>query len=489
MVDFTRDFTMTIDGAGVPGDATIDVLNPATEGLVAKAPDCTRTQLDDAVAAARAAFPKWRATPLAERRAAVAKIGEVIGANMDAMSRLFTLEQGRPLAMTGPEVGGAAFWAQTVAQQELPVTVNEETPERRSETRHVPLGVVGAIVPWNFPLMIGIWKICGALLTGNALVIKPSPFTPLTMLKLGEAMREHLPPGVFNVVSGGDDLGPWMTAHPDIDKISFTGSTATGKRVMESAASTLKRVTLELGGNDAAIVLPDVDVETVAEPLFWAAFANSGQVCTAAKRIYVHADIYDELARALVAVAQRVPMGDGMAEGNMLGPIQNRQQFDRVKTLIADARANGERFLTGGEPAEGDGYFIPVTIVDNPPEDSRTVQEEAFGPFVPLLKYADLDEAIARANASDYGLAGSVWSNDMEAAVTVAERLETGTVWINETLYVMPWTPFAGHKQSGIGVEHGIDGLLEFTAPQTITARKPIIAENAEAAPAAETAE
>ncbi|QIG81055.1 aldehyde dehydrogenase family protein [Stakelama tenebrarum] len=487
MVDFTRDFTMTIDGEAVVGDATIDVINPATEEPVARAPDCSRDQLDAAVAAARAAFTGWRATPIEQRRAAVAKIGEVIGAHMQEFSRLFTLEQGRPLAMVGPEVGGAAFWAQQVSQQELPVTVNEETPNRRSETRHVPIGVVGAIVPWNFPLMIGIWKIAGALLTGNALVIKPSPYTPLTMLKLGEAMREHLPPGVFNVVSGGDAVGPWITAHPGIDKISFTGSTATGKRVMENASASLKRITLELGGNDAAIVLPDVDVAAIAEPLFWAAFGNSGQVCTAAKRIYVHEDIYGEVATALTALARNIPMGDGLAEGNLLGPVQNRAQFERVKALIAQAKANGETFLTGGEPSEGKGYFIPATIVDNPPEDSATVQEEAFGPLVPLLKYSDVDDAIARANASDYGLAGSVWSNDMEAALAVAERLETGTVWINETLYVMPWTPFAGHKQSGIGVEHGIEGLLEFTVPQTITARKPLVAAPRE--PATEGAE
>lgn len=476
MTDFTRDFTMTVDGAGVAGEATIEVLNPATEALVARAPDCTRAQLDTAVAAARAAFPGWRATSLDERREKVTKIAEVIGANLEEFARLFTAEQGRPKPKAIEELGAAAFWAQTVSQQEIPVTVNEDSAERRSETRHVPVGVVGGIVPWNFPMMLGVWKIAGALVTGNTVIIKPSPFTPLTMLKLGELMRPHLPPGVFSVVSGGDQLGPWMTAHPGIDKISFTGSSATGRRVMANAAENLKRITLELGGNDAAIVLPDVDVAAIAEQLFWSAFGNTGQICIATKRLYVHADIYDSVARELVAIARRVKVGDGLEPGIDLGPVQNRLQFERVEALIADARERGLAFLSGGDVPKGKGYFVPVTIIDNPPEDSRVVQEEAFGPVLPLIRFDDIDEVIARANASDLGLAGSVWSKDLDKAAEIAARLETGTVWINEALYVMPWTPFGGHKQSGIGVENGTAGLLEYTNPQTISVRKAPVA-------------
>ena len=472
MTAFDQDFTMTIAGQGVAGAATLAVLNPATEETVAKAPNCTREQLDDAVAAARAAFPGWRAAPLEVRRAGVAKFAEVIGGNLADFARLFTREQGRPVDKAQQELMGAAFWCQTISQQEIPVTINEDTPERRSETRHVPVGVVGGIVPWNFPMLLGVWKIACALLTGNTVVIKPSPFTPLTMLKLGELMREHLPPGVFNVVSGGDQLGPWMTAHSGIDKISFTGSTATGRRVMESAAANLKRVTLELGGNDAAIVLPDVDVKAVAEQLFWGAFGNSGQICIAIKRLYVHADIYDAVARELAAIAARVKVGDGLEQGSELGPIQNRAQFERVKALIDDAKAKGQVFLSGGEVPEGKGYFVPVTIVDNPPEDSRVVVEEAFGPVLPLLKFDDVEDVIARANASDYGLGGSVWSADADKAAEIAARLDTGTVWVNEAQYIMPWIPFGGHKQSGIGVEGGADGLLEYTNAQTITIRK-----------------
>ncbi|MDG5498019.1 aldehyde dehydrogenase family protein [Niveispirillum sp. BGYR6] len=463
---------MTINGRAAETLATIDVINPATGDLVGCAPDCTIEQLDAAVAAARRAFPGWRATPIAERRAAVARVGEVLSTHADAFARLFTSEQGRPLAKVYEEILGAAFWCQTIANQDIPVEVNEDTPERRSETRYVPIGVVGGIVPWNFPILLGIWKIAPALLTGNTVVIKPSPFTPLCMLKLAELVRDHLPPGVFNVVSGGDALGPWMTAHPGIDKISFTGSTATGRRVMESAAANLKRLTLELGGNDAAIVLPDVDVATVAPQLFWSAFGNSGQICVATKRLYIHADIYDQMAAALVDCANSHKVGNGFDLEVALGPIQNRVQFNRVRDLIADARQSGLRFLTGGEVPDGPGNFVPVTLVDNPPEDSRVVQEEAFGPVLPLLKFTDIDDVVARANASEYGLGGAVWSADEAKAAEIAARLDTGTVWINQPPYIMPWTPFGGHKQSGVGVENGLSGILEYTVPQTISIKR-----------------
>jgi acyl-CoA reductase-like NAD-dependent aldehyde dehydrogenase len=480
MLVFDRDFTMTIDGRAAIAAKWLEIVNPATEEIIGRAPDISRDQLDEAIDAAREAFPLWRDTPLDQRRAAVAKFAEVLVANADELARLFTKEQGRPVEKAKEEILGAAWWCQTVSQQDIPITVNEDTADRRSETRRIPLGVVGGIVPWNFPILLGVWKIAPALLTGNTLVIKPSPYTPLTMLKLAELMRDHLPQGVFTVVCGGDEVGPWLTSHPGIDKISFTGSTATGRRVMASASASLKRLTLELGGNDAAIVLPDVDVEAIAEQLFWAAFSNSGQICVATKRMYIHRDIYDAVAAALVAFAAKVRVGDGADQGTDLGPIQNRVQFDRVKGIIADAKAQGLNMLVGGDVPDGKGYFVPVTIIDNPPEDSRVVVEEAFGPVLPLLKFDDLDDVILKANASEYGLAGSIWCGDLDKAVSIAERLETGTVWINEAHYLMPWTPFGGHKQSGIGIENGADGLLEYTNPQTITVRK---ASHATAAP------
>lgn len=467
-----RDFTMTIDGKAATSPSTIDVINPATEQLIAKAPDISEQQFEEVVASARRAFPGWRATPLEARRAAVAKFAEVIAANADELTRLFIQEQGRPLAKATEEIMGGAFWCQTVSQQQIPVIVNEDTPTSRSETRHVPIGVIAGIVPWNFPFLLGIWKIAPALLTGNTVIIKPSPFTPLTLLKLGELMRDHLPAGVFNVISGGDHVGPWLTAHPGIDKVSFTGSTVTGRKVMAGAAANLKRITLELGGNDAAIVLPDVDVKQVAEQLFWGAFANTGQVCCAIKRLYVHSEIYDAVARELVEYSRTVKIGNGVQQDIDLGPIQNRTQFERVKDLIADAKSTGLNFLVGGDVPEGNGYFVPVTIIDNPPEDSRVVVEEAFGPVLPLLKFDDVDEVVQRANASEYGLAGSIWSSDTVKAADIAAQLDTGTIWINQAQYIVPWIPFGGHKQSGIGVELGAIGLLEYTNAQTISIRK-----------------
>ena len=469
---FDDDYAMTIDGKAVAGAGAFDVLNPATEAVIGQAPDCSEAQLDEAVAAARRAFPKWAATPVEARRAAILALAGKIAENADGLGRLLTREQGKPHADAQADVLGGAYWLQGAASLDIPVIVNEDSAERRSETRRVPLGVVGAIAPWNFPVILAMFKLGPALLAGNAVVLKPSPFTPLTTLKIGELARDIFPPGVLNVVSGGDSLGPWMTAHRDIDKISFTGSTATGKRVMASAAANLKRLTLELGGNDAAIVLGDIDVAATAEKLFWAAFGNNGQICIATKRMYVHKDVYEPLKAALVAYAATVKMGDGSEQGVRLGPIQNHQQYARVIDLIADAKARGYVFLTGGDVPQTPGYFVPVTILDNPPESSRIVQEEQFGPVLPLLKFDDIDEAVDRANASDYGLGGSVWSADADKALAVALRLQSGTVWVNETQHLTPLASFGGHKQSGVGVENGLEGLAEYTNPQTVVVRK-----------------
>lgn len=470
-------YSMTINGQAESGMATIAVINPATGGKIGEAPDCTAQQLDRAVASARQAFPLWRAAPPDERGAAMKAAAAILVENAEPLLRLLTSEQGKPHHEARREILGAAHWLNAFADLAIPVEINEATAERRSETRHVPIGVVAGISPWNFPVLLSFWKIAPCLKAGNTMILKPSPFTPLTMLRIGELLRDAFPAGVLNIITGGDALGPMLTVHPGINKVSFTGSTTTGKRVMESAAKDLKRVTLELGGNDAAIVLPDVDVDAVAKALFWAAFRNSGQICVASKRLYVHADIYDRFAQAFADYAGTIRMGNGAEQGTELGPVQNSLQFERVLTIIEDSKAQGHRFLTGGDARPvGPGYFIPVTIVDNPPEDSRVVQEEPFGPIVPLLKYDSVDEVIHRANASPYGLAGSVWSADTSAALAVAGRLETGTVWINEVQYLSPFQAFAGHKQSGLGVENGLGGLLEYTVPQTITVRAPVTA-------------
>jgi len=469
-------YTMTIGGQAVSGATSFDVLNPATGQVIGSAPDCTPEQLDAAVAAARKAFPSWSATPIEKRREALLGIAGVLGGNVEELKRLLTSEQGKPHEGAMGDILGGAYWCQATSTLEIPEKVVEDSAERHGITRHVPIGVVGAIAPWNFPIILAMFKVAPALLAGNTVVLKPSPFTPLTTLRMGALLRGVLPDGVLNIVTGGDSLGPWMTSHPGIDKISFTGSSATGRKVMASASETLKRVTLELGGNDAAIVLPDVDVAEVAEKLFWAAFGNSGQICIATKRMYVHKDIYEPLKTAIVDYAKTVKMGDGAEQGTQLGPINNKLQYERVLDLIADSKAKGYKFLMGGDVSPAPGYFVPITIIDNPPEDSRIVQEEQFGPVLPLLSFDTLEEAIDRANASPYGLGASIWTADEAKALDISSRIAAGTVWINETQHLSPLGAFGGHKQSGLGSEGALEGLLEYTNTQTVYIKKPAVA-------------
>ncbi|HEY0649490.1 aldehyde dehydrogenase family protein [Phenylobacterium sp.] len=467
VVDLEAGYVMTIAGRPVTTAATLPVVNPATGQPFAHVPNAGPAELDAAVAAAREAFPGWRATPIAERRRRLKAAADILEAHAESLARLFTREQGRPIDGAKGEILQAVYWMRAGADLDLPVEVTEDTPQRRIEVRHEPLGVVCGIVPWNFPITLAVWKITPALLAGNTLVLKPSPFTPLCTLKLGELLVDVFPPGVLNVICGDDALGPLMTTHPGFAKISFTGSTATGRKVMEAASRDLKRLTLELGGNDAAIVMPDVDVDAIAQQLFFGAFFNTAQICVATKRLYVHEDIYDAVRDRLHALAKAVTVGDGAQQGAVLGPIQNAPQHRRVLELIDDARANGLTLLEGGPVPEG-GYFVPITLVDNPPDNARVVTEEAFGPVLPLLKFRDIDDVVARANDTEYGLAGAVWSKDVDTALDVAGRLETGTVWINQNLQATPFTPLAGHKQSGFGVENGLPGLLEFTQPKAI---------------------
>ncbi|QZD87449.1 aldehyde dehydrogenase family protein [Qipengyuania psychrotolerans] len=469
----TKAYANLIDGEMVTTSDTIEVLNPANEQVIGAVPSCGKEELDRAVAAARRAFKTWKKTSAEERQKVVQGIAAAIKDNADELFRLLTSEQGKPHAQAQQEIYGAAGLAAAQSTLTLDDVINQDDEQRLSRTRRVPVGVVGGIVPWNFPIMMAIQKIVPALVAGCTIVLKPSPFTPLTTLRIAELIKDVVPAGTVNIITGPDELGPLITEHPDIDKITFTGSTATGKKIMEDASRDLKRITLELGGNDASIVLPDADVEKVAEQLFWSSFSNAGQVCIAAKRIYIHEDIYDDLSKAIADYAKTVVVGDGSQQGTGVGPIQNKKQFERVCELIQDAKDNGYKFLTGGDnDPSGTGYYVPITILDNPPEDARIVAEEQFGPVMPLMKFATVDEAIERANNSDYGLAGAVWTKDTEKGVEIAEQLETGTVWINEFMQLSPFTPFGGHKQSGIGAEYGLDGLKEFTNPQVITVKR-----------------
>jgi len=462
-----------INGEMVSTSEMLDVVNPANEEVIGQVPACGEAELNSAVAAARAAFPAWSKKPIEERREVVQAISGIIKDNLDELFRLLTAEQGKPHAQAQGEIMGASMMAGAQSTLDLDDEINEDTEERLSRTRRVPVGVVGGIVPWNFPVMMAVQKIAPALLSGCTIVLKPSPFTPLTTLRLAELIKDAAPAGVVNIITGEDSLGPLITSHPDIDKITFTGSTATGKKIMEGASADLKRITLELGGNDASIVLPDANVEKVAEQLFWSSFTNAGQICVAAKRIYIHEDIYDELSAAIAEYAKNVTVGDGAQQGTAVGPIQNKKQYDRVIELVQDAKDNGYNFLVGGDhDPDIPGYYMPITILDNPPEDARIVAEEQFGPVMPLMKFSSEEEAIQRANDSEYGLAGAVWTADPDKGVEVAEQLETGTVWVNEFLHLSPFAPFGGHKQSGFGAEYGKEGLLEFTYPQVITVKK-----------------
>ena len=473
MVDFNRDYTMTIDGKSQVASDTFDVFNPANRAVIAKAPDASKAQLDEAVAAARKAFPEWSAIGWSQRQKALIALSDAIEQNAEDFMRLLTREQGKSRAGAEWEIGGSAIWFREIAKQSLEDEIVEDTPQRRVVTRYTPLGVVGAIAPWNFPLLLAVWKIAPALLAGNCIVVKPSPFTPLCTLKFGELCRKILPPGVFNVVSGGDALGKWMTAHPGIDKISFTGHTETGKHVMRSAADNLKRVTLELGGNDPAIVLADVDPKAIAPQLFWAAFQNNAQFCNSTKRLYVHEKVYDEVLAELVAYTAQVKVGDGAEPGTQLGPIQNEQQYKKVLEYFEDCRSNGYRFAAGGAvDRNARGWFIPVTLVDNPPEHSRIVAEEPFGPILPVLKWKDEDEVIRRANDTRYGLGASVWGRDLAVVQRIGSKLQAGTVWLNEIHQYSPYQAFGGHKESGVGCENSLHGLMEYTNWQTITLNK-----------------
>ncbi|MGW0710931.1 aldehyde dehydrogenase family protein [Streptomyces sp. NPDC002643] len=456
---------------GAEGDP-LGVLNPATEEIVGRVPDATDAQLDAAVSAAQQAFATWGSTTVDERRAVLAACAATVRAHSEELAVLLTGEQGKPLPVARMEIQIFATWLDAHAAMEFPDDEVTETGTHHIRVRRVPLGVVAGIVPWNWPVAIAAKKVAPALLAGNALVLKPSPNTPLTTLRIGELLADVVPPGVLNVISGGDSLGPRLTGHPGIRKIAFVGSSATGRKVMASAARNLSRVTLELGGNDAAIVLPDVDVDEVAPQVFWACFGNSGQSCIAAKRVYVHEDVYDAFAGRFAELARSVKVGNGLEDGVQLGPLQNRAQYEKVVGLIKETVSSGATLLVEGAIPEGPGYFVHPTVVDDPAEDAAIVTQEPFGPVVPLLRFRDVDDVVRRANDSEYGLGATVWSRDAAAAAELAMRIEVGNVWINQEAIPDPEVPFGGHKASGLGVENGLEGVLEHTNTQVLSVRK-----------------
>jgi acyl-CoA reductase-like NAD-dependent aldehyde dehydrogenase len=459
------DFTMIIGGDRRAAAKTFGVVNPSTGDVHEQAPDCSREQLDEAMDAAAKAFIDWR-TDESVRRDALRACANIMFTAGGEVGPVLTREQGKPLAQANVECLGAGMWFNYFADLEVPKEVIQDDDNAYAEVVRKPMGVVAAITPWNFPLILASWKIAPALLAGNTMVLKPSPYTPLATLKMVELLQQALPPGVLNCVSGGDDLGKWMTSHPVPRKISFTGSVATGKHVASSAAPDLKRVTLELGGNDAAIVLDDVDATEVASKLFDGAFGNCGQICSAIKRVYVPEGMADEIIGVMAEKAKNIKVGDGFEEGVELGPINNAPQYERVKELVSEAIDKGAQVAAGGAPIDGPGYFFQPTVLSGITEGVRIVDEEQFGPAVPVLTYRNVDEVVDRANGTMFGLSGSVWSSDVERGAEIANKLECGTAWVNTHLSLAPHQPFGGFKWSGLGVENGPWGLAAFSEVQ-----------------------
>jgi acyl-CoA reductase-like NAD-dependent aldehyde dehydrogenase len=470
-----QDFPNLSGGKHVRGSTTYPVFNPARLEVVGTAPVSTTSDLDHAVASAMAALKgKWSGDD-GLRREALARCADILDRHIDELSSLLSFEQGKPVVSAAGEIRIASricrYYAARMARSEI---IRESAVDRVAVLR-VPVGVVGMIIPWNFPITILFMKLGPALWSGNTLVIKPAPTTPLTTLRLAQLLSAALPAGVLNTVTGEGDIGEELVAHPGIAKISFTGSTATGRRVMHSAASTLKRLTLELGGNDAAIVLDDANPDIVAPRLFASAFTNAGQLCAAVKRLYVHRRIYPQVVEHLQKLARETKVGIGTAAATQMGPVNNRMQFDRIRGLVDEARAAGADVYDDGEPLPDlPGYFLRPAIVTGLGADARLVVEEQFGPVLPVLPFTETEDAIAQVNASEFGLGGSVWSADPQRAIDVATRLEAGSLYVNShAIPPDPEIPFGGTKASGFGYELGDWGVDEFSIRRVIRVEHP----------------
>lgn len=450
---------------------TFAVINPATEETIAHCPECGGEFLDHVLDMAHQAFYSWQRDE-ALRRQLLVRCAEVIRANSESIAKILTAEQGKPFKDALGEVNYSAWWIENTAPQAIPTEIIQDDDTGFVEIRRIPLGVVAGIEPWNFPILTAMLTISVALLTGNTMVIKPSPFTPLSTIRVGELLQEVLPKGVLTIVSGGSETGEYLVRHPIVRKISFTGSIPTGKKIAVSAGDDLKRMVLELGGNDPAIVLPDVDPEKVSHDLFWGAFSNNGQVCIAIKRLYVHENIYQPLVQELARIAQSVKVGNGMDPETQLGPVNNKNQFLRVIELVEDARQSGGKIITGGQPMNCPGYFYPLTIVTEIYDGTRLVDEEQFGPVLPVIPFTDLDDVVKRANSTHFGLGGSVWTRDLNRGIEIARQIESGTCWINQHGGLDRRVPFGGMKWSGIGRQMDRWDIDAYCELQVINAKR-----------------
>ncbi|WP_439589161.1 aldehyde dehydrogenase family protein [Hydrogenophaga sp.] len=465
-------YAQTIDGAAVFSEASYPVINPATGVPFADCPSASKEELDRAVAAASRAFPAWRDADVQVRRAALHRFADAVDAEQDGLSAVLTMEQGKPLNRARDEISRAAEQMRRLSLIDMPTETLQDSAGRPFDVQYRPMGVVGAITPWNMPIILAMSKISHALYTGNTLVLKPSPYTPLATLRLGQLGIGIFPPGVLNVLAGPDELGRWMTEHATISKITFTGSVRTGKKVMASAAETLKRVTLELGGNDAAIVLKDVDPVAIAPRLFAGAFVNSGQVCMAIKRLYVEAPVFEPLCAELARLAKEVTVGDGFDPEVTMGPVQNAMQYRIVHEVLDEVLRDPQAQVLGGtQQIPAQGYFVAPRVIAQPAQTSRVVTEETFGPLLPVLKFDDVDEVIEKANSTRYGLSGSVWTGDLARATDLAQRMDVGTAWVNHHVGSDPCVPFGGTKESGIGRENSLLGLRHYMEPHVVSVR------------------
>jgi len=461
---------LLIDGKLTDGAFAMDVIDPTIAEPFAQSPRADMVQAEQAVAAARRAQPRWADLGYDGRRYYLESFADAISANLERLAQTLTRERGGPISDCRTEVTRARDAIQYFARQRLEDRVVRRNDLELIVKQRYAQGVVVAIMPSNRPMTLLSFKLGPALITGNTVIAKPAPTTPLTALLLGELAADIFPAGVFQTIADANDLGPMFSQHPDVAHISFTGSTPTGKKVLSAASASLKRFTLELGGNDAAIVLDDVDVEWVADRIYGAAFINAGQVCYATKRVYAPQALAEELAEALARRAAETVLGDGMDPATTMGPLQNEMQYRKLLDLIASTRAEGGTFLIGGNPT-GQGFFIRPAIVTGLPNSARLVREEQFGPILPVQIYQELDEAIADVNASTFGLGGTIWASNVERGIAVAQRIETGTIWVNQHMALPLDVPFGGVKESGIGLQNGLEGMEDFTQLRILNAR------------------